>query len=78
VLFTKAAAAATSETVVVDEKLLTTVPDFSGLAARRVAEECQARRLELNLRGSGLGVEQHPPAGAQVPPRTRVWVRLAR
>jgi cell division protein FtsI (penicillin-binding protein 3) len=57
---------------------LLTVPDFSGSALRRVAEECQALGLELNVGGSGLAVEQMPPAKAQVPPGSRIWVRFAR
>ena len=65
-------------TMILDDAPLLTVPDFSGLAVRRVAEECQALGLELNLRGSGFAVEQMPPARAQVPPGSRLWVRFAR
>jgi len=54
------------------------VPDFSGLAARNVAQECQKLGLELSLLGSGLAVEQSVPAHAQVPPGTRLVVRLSR
>jgi len=65
-------------TVVLDESPLLTVPDFTGLAVRRVAEECQRVSLELNVSGSGLAVEQNPPANAQVPAGARLWVRFAR
>jgi len=55
-----------------------TIPDFSGLAARSVAQECQKLGLELSLLGSGLAVEQNLPAHAQVPLGTRLVVRLSR
>jgi hypothetical protein len=54
------------------------VPDFSGLAARPVADQCQAAGLDLAVSGSGLVVQQYPTAGSRVPAGTRVWVRLAR
>ncbi len=65
-------------TVVLDDGPSLTVPDFTGLAVRRVAEESQALGLELNVAGSGLAVEQSPPQGAQVPAGTRLWVRFER
>jgi cell division protein FtsI/penicillin-binding protein 2 len=65
-------------TVVLDEGPTMTVPDFSGLALRRVAEECQALGLELNVLGSGLAVAQNPAPGAQVPAGARLSVRFAR
>jgi hypothetical protein len=55
-----------------------TIPDFSGLAARSIAQECQKLGLELNLTGSGLAVEQNPPAHTQVVAGTRMVVRLSR
>jgi cell division protein FtsI (penicillin-binding protein 3) len=71
-------AAATPRTVVLDSGPRVTVPDFSGWAARRVAQECQKLGLELRLLGSGLAVEQNLPAQAQVPPGTQLVVRLSR
>jgi cell division protein FtsI (penicillin-binding protein 3) len=71
-------AATTPRTVVMDNGPLVTIPDFSGLAARSVAQECQKLGLELSLLGSGLAVEQNLPAHAQVPPGTRLVVRLSR
>jgi cell division protein FtsI (penicillin-binding protein 3) len=65
-------------TVVVNNGPLVTVPDFSGLAARTIAQECQKLGLELSLLGSGLAVEQSSPAHAQVPLGTRLAVRLSR
>jgi cell division protein FtsI (penicillin-binding protein 3) len=71
-------ATATASTVVIDNSPRVTIPDFSGLAARSVAQECQRLGLELSLSGSGLAVEQNPPAHAQVPLGTRLVVRLSR
>jgi cell division protein FtsI (penicillin-binding protein 3) len=71
-------ATATAGTVVIDSGPRVTIPDFSGLAARSVAQECQRLGLELSLSGSGLAVEQNPPAHAQVPLGTRLVVRLSR
>jgi cell division protein FtsI (penicillin-binding protein 3) len=71
-------AAATPRTVVMDNGPRVTIPDFSGLAARSVAQECQKLGLELSLLGSGLAVEQNLPAHAQVPLGTRLVVRLSR
>jgi len=67
-----------SSTVVLGDGPLVTVPDFSGWAARRVAEECGELGLDLNVVGSGLAVEQNPIAGLKVPSGTRIWVRMAR
>jgi cell division protein FtsI (penicillin-binding protein 3) len=71
-------AAGTPPTVVLDNGPRVTVPDFSGMAARRVAQECQKLGLELRLLGSGLAVEQNLPAYSQVPPGTRLVVKLSR
>jgi cell division protein FtsI (penicillin-binding protein 3) len=67
-----------SSTVVLGDGPLVTVPDFSGWAARRVAQECEKLGLDLNVVGSGLAVEQNPIAGFKVPSGTRIWVRMAR
>ncbi len=65
-------------TVAINEGPLLTIPDFSGLAERRVADECQEMGLELNVSGSGLAVEQNPSPGTGVTSGTRIWVRFAR
>jgi len=67
-----------SSTVILGDGPLVTVPDFSGWAARRVAEECEKLGLDLNVAGTGLAVEQNPVAGVKIPSGTRVWVRMAR
>jgi cell division protein FtsI (penicillin-binding protein 3) len=64
--------------VVLGDGPLVAVPDFSGWAARRVAEECAKLGLDLNVVGSGLAIEQNPVAGMKVPSGTQVWVRLTR
>jgi cell division protein FtsI (penicillin-binding protein 3) len=71
-------AATTRRTAVLDNGPRVTIPDFSGLAARSVAQECQKLGLELSLLGSGLAVEQNLPAHAQVPLGSRLVVRLSR
>ena len=67
-----------SSTVILGDGPLVTVPDFSGWAARRVAQECEKLGLDLNVVGSGLTIEQNPVAGLKVPSGTRIWVRMAR
>lgn len=67
-----------SSTVVLGDGPLVNVPDFSGWAARSVAQECEKLGLDLNVLGSGLAVEQNPVAGLKVPSGTRIWVRMAR
>jgi len=71
-------AAATPPTVVLDNGPHVSVPDFSGLAARNIAQECQKLGLELSLLGSGLAVDQSIPAHSQVAPGTKLVVRLSR
>jgi cell division protein FtsI (penicillin-binding protein 3) len=66
------------EVVVVDEGPRLTVPEFSGLALRRAVEASQRLGLELDVRGTGVAVEQFPPAGTRVPVGARVLVRFAR
>ena len=67
-----------SNMVVLGDGPLVAVPNFSGWAARRVAEECEKLGLDLNVVGSGLAVEQNPAADLKVPSGTRIWVRMAR
>jgi len=71
-------AVGTPPTVVLDNGPRVKVPDFSGLAARSVAQECQKLGLELSLLGSGLAIAQNLPANTQVPPGTHLVVRLSR
>jgi len=71
-------AAGTPPTVVLDNGPRVNVPDFSGLAARSVAHDCQKLGLELTLVGSGLAVAQNLPAHTRVPPGTRLVVTLSR
>jgi hypothetical protein len=65
-------------TVVVDKGPFVIVPDFSGMTARSVVQECQKRHLDLRLSGSGLAVGQSVPANVQVPLGTRLVVSLSR
>lgn len=54
------------------------VPDFDAQTVREVARTCQTLGLKLNIRGTGVAVEQDPPAGTRVPAATRIWVRFSR
>jgi cell division protein FtsI (penicillin-binding protein 3) len=65
-------------TSLIDDGPLLTMPNFARLAVRRVAEECLEKGLDLSISGSGLAVEQNPPAGTRVPPGSQIWVRFAR
>ncbi len=78
VSFVRAAPAKDQGTLVLEGGPLLTVPSFSNQAVRRVAMECQRLGLELNVNGTGLAVEQNPPAGARVPAGAQLWVRFAR
>lgn len=64
-------------TVLLDESPLLAVPDFTGQSARRVTHECQSLGLEMQMSGSGLAVQQDPPAGSSVHAGSRVWIRFA-
>lgn len=57
---------------------LTTVPDFSGLSVRQVAEECQELGLEVTISGTGVASKQKPAPGARVAPGAVVQVQFAR
>jgi hypothetical protein len=64
--------------MMLDDGPMVLVPEFTGMAVRQVAEQCQDLGLDLNVRGSGLAAEQMPPARSQVPASSKVWVRFAR
>jgi cell division protein FtsI (penicillin-binding protein 3) len=52
-----------------------TMPDFTGKSLRAVIKECARIGLVLQPSGSGVAVEQIPPAGALIKPASRctVW-----
>jgi cell division protein FtsI (penicillin-binding protein 3) len=52
-----------------------TMPDFTGKSLRQVLNECARMGLVLQPSGSGIAVEQIPPAGAMIKPTSRctVW-----
>jgi cell division protein FtsI/penicillin-binding protein 2 len=64
-------------TVLLDERPSLVVPNFIGLSARRVTEECQSLGLVMQMAGSGLAVQQDPSAGTSVHAGSSVWVRFA-
>ena len=65
-------------TQVLDTGPLVTVPDFSGLDERKVANECEVLGLELDLSGSGLAATQTPAPGTKLPQGSHVGVFFAR
>ncbi|MGH9357247.1 MAG: penicillin-binding protein [Terriglobia bacterium] len=71
-------AGAGAGTVVVNAGPTVSVPDFSGLDERKVADKCQSLGLDLDLSGSGLANGQNPSPGARVPERSLVEVSFAR
>lgn len=55
-----------------------TVPDFTGLALRPVADQCVSAGLDLVVSGTGLAIAQDPSAGSKVPAGSKIQVRFAR
>ena len=70
--------ASETSSVVLGDGPLVRVPDFTGRAVRYVAEECEKLHLDLLVTGTGLGVEQNPPPGIEVPSGTTITLHLAR
>ncbi|MEJ2007362.1 MAG: penicillin-binding protein [Acidobacteriota bacterium] len=77
VSFYRASRSPSSRTVVLDEGPLLVVPNFTGLSARRVTEECQSLGLDMQMSGSGLAVQQDPAPGTSVHAGSSVWVQFA-
>lgn len=55
----------------------TAMPDFRGMSMRRVLQIMEKRQLNLQLRGSGRVIEQHPQPGQVIHGSDEIWVRLA-
>jgi cell division protein FtsI (penicillin-binding protein 3) len=54
----------------------TAMPDFRGMSMRRVLQVMEKRELNLQLRGSGYVIEQHPLPGQVIRGTDEIWVRL--
>ena len=54
------------------------VPDFRGKSLRTALEEAESAGLELEVNGSGVGLDQSPVAGSRVPPGGHVSVHFGR
>jgi len=54
-----------------------TMPDFSGMSMRRVLQIMEKQQLNIQVRGTGRVIEQHPQPGAEIQGADGVWVRLA-
>ncbi|HEY2114450.1 MAG TPA: penicillin-binding protein [Candidatus Angelobacter sp.] len=65
-------------TVVLDVAGGTLVPDFRGKSLRTALEEAEAAGLELEVNGSGVGLDQSPAAGSRIPPGGHVQVHFGR
>jgi cell division protein FtsI (penicillin-binding protein 3) len=55
----------------------TAMPDFRGMSMRRVLQVMDKRQLNIQLRGSGRVIEQHPQPGQTIRGTDEIWVRLA-
>jgi cell division protein FtsI (penicillin-binding protein 3) len=67
-----------SQTVAFGEDRTVAVPSLEGQGIRSVTEACSRLGLIPALIGNGVGLEQFPPAGAQVLQGSRVTVRFGR
>jgi cell division protein FtsI/penicillin-binding protein 2 len=65
-------------TVVLDVDSGVIVPDFRGKALRAALEEAESAGIELEVSGSGVGLDQFPPPGATIAPGSHVRVRFGR
>ena len=62
--------------IILTENESVEVPSLLGKSVRAVVEECARAGLEVVLVGSGVAVEQTPPAGTRLPRRSKLWVRF--
>ena len=65
-------------TVLLDDSPMVAVPNFAGLSARRVSEQCQSLGLGMDMSGSGLASDQDPAPGTRVRAGSSVRVQFAR
>jgi cell division protein FtsI (penicillin-binding protein 3) len=65
-------------TVVLDVAGGVLVPDFHGKSLRVALEEAESAGLELEVNGSGVGLDQSPAAGSRIPPGSHVSVHFGR
>ena len=65
-------------TVVLDVGGGSTVPSLLGLSMRGAIESARKAGFELQIVGSGMAREQQPPAGAYLPPGSKIAVRFSR
>jgi cell division protein FtsI (penicillin-binding protein 3) len=77
-LIPASAPATANRTVVLDVVGGIEVPDFRGKPLRTALEQAESAGLELEVSGSGVGIEQSPPAGSRIPPGGHVVVRFGR
>jgi len=68
----------TRGTVIVDVGNGPPSPQFAGKTVRQVIEIAQQAGVDVDVIGSGVAVEQMPPAGQRIPPGMHITVRFAR
>ncbi|MGZ4874150.1 MAG: PASTA domain-containing protein, partial [Candidatus Angelobacter sp.] len=65
-------------TVVLDVAGGVLVPDFHGKSLRVALEEAESAGFELEVSGSGVGLDQSPAAGSRILPGGHVSVHFGR
>jgi cell division protein FtsI (penicillin-binding protein 3) len=65
-------------TVVLDTGGSIVVPDFRGKPLRTALDEADSAGLELEVTGSGVGLDQSPEPGSRISPGGRVAVKFGR
>ncbi len=54
----------------------TTMPDFRGMSMRKVLQVMEKQQINIQLKGSGRVIEQHPLPGHLIQGTDEIWVRL--
>jgi hypothetical protein len=62
----------------IEAAAVTEMASFVGMSLRKSLRLLQSVNVEIEIRGSGRVVEQHPPPGAEIQPGTRVTLILKR
>ena len=52
------------------------MPDFRGMSMRKVLQVMEKRQINIQVRGSGRVIEQHPQPGQVIQGADEIWVRL--
>ncbi len=52
------------------------MPDFRGMSMRKVLQVMENKQINIQVRGSGRVIEQHPQPGQTIQGTDEIWVRL--